>query len=367
MLRLHLPTLLLLAVVASNPLQADPKTPKKNKIPKTAVIRPGIGLGEVSLGDKPDQVEKVWGKADATWFGGTPSRSWRYYWAPGPETAASRANLSRALELGFNEETEKLEFIAVLTYDYAVEGAPDLKIGAAREKFVRQLHMKDLGATGLDVPEQGINFEFDGLGSWFWKAFPSGHCQRIFVYEKGHSPWADLRGYRYPDRLDIRPGQGLGDVSLGDSRARVEEIWGKPKEAPPEVTSKKKRKRLLLQYCENGNDRVIEFELDKKDDKVVAIGIFGPRFKMADAPAVGVGAARATITKYLGTHLTASASNRYHLEDNARGIFFNIQAPGGRAGGGKVDCCLYIGIFKAGQPRDPYALLKGKTLSNRPI
>ena len=164
------PELLLTETPEATPTQAS------SQIPEEGMIRPGVGVGDLTLGDTSEQVEQRWGPPTSN-FEEDGKLHW-YYSAQGEEDS----------RFGLTFEQSKLTEIDVYSPKFSVENHPDLAMGVLAEKVREELPepSSDGGAT-LDYNELGIYFSFNNRGSRNLPRYGEHGCEDIRVYVPGMS------------------------------------------------------------------------------------------------------------------------------------------------------------------------------------
>ena len=153
--------------------QIDSDTPE---MPTLADIRPGQGIGELNLGDSPEQVESLWGPP----YQGNAYDSMVVWAYSGRDAEAN---------LYFDQSTSKLLRIEVAARGFSLKEAPELSVGVDQEAVLKRFAEPTTRDNGtLDYNTQGIFFEFNTRSSRSLPKFGDHMCQSITIYEPGHSP-----------------------------------------------------------------------------------------------------------------------------------------------------------------------------------
>ncbi|MFN8614158.1 MAG: protein kinase [Vulcanimicrobiota bacterium] len=153
----------------------------EGRVPEEGMIRPGIGVGEVLLGQSEAEVEAAWGPPLNRLENGD-----KIFWDVGK---AGEEEVS--FELEFDRPSGKLSEIVVNAPKFSVENFPELSIGTGITPELVTIRLaspsEDTGAS-LDYDQLGIYFYFANRGMRTKQRFGDHELEFIRVYQPGHSP-----------------------------------------------------------------------------------------------------------------------------------------------------------------------------------
>lgn len=94
-----------------------------------------------------------------------------------------------------------------------------------------------------------------------------------------------------PAQAEIRPGQGVGEINLGDERERVEAVWGPPYRGSVEES--------MVVWTYLRGDEVARLFFDPATSKLQRIAVSGRGFSLKEAPDLSVGVDEEAVVKRL--------------------------------------------------------------------
>ena len=153
---------------------SETATPAAGQLPEEGMIRPGVGVADINLGDSTDQVEQLWG-APSSSFEEEGKLHW-YFASPGEQDH----------RFGLAFEQGKLIEIDVYAPKFSVIDHPDLAMGVKVEKVREELaNPSNDQDVSLDYNELGIYFYFNHRGSSTLPRFGENGCEDIRIYSPG--------------------------------------------------------------------------------------------------------------------------------------------------------------------------------------
>lgn len=121
-----------------------------------------------------------------------------------------------------------------------------------------------------------------------------------------------------PTQGEIRPGQGLGQVNLGDSVEKVESLWG-----PPYIGNGSET-QIFWAY---GADNEVELTFDRQANRLIRIDINTNAYPLQQDPKLAVGVDQESVLKLLPE---PTRKDNAILDYNNLGIFFEFNTRSSR-------------------------------------
>ncbi|MBT9582393.1 serine/threonine protein kinase [bacterium] len=123
-----------------------------------------------------------------------------------------------------------------------------------------------------------------------------------------------------PAQADIRPGQGVGEVNLGDSLEQVESLWGPPYQGNTFEST--------VVWAYSGSDAEATLYFDQNTSKLQKIEVAARGFTLQEAPELSVGVDQEAVLKRFADPTTRDNGT---LDYAALGIFFEFNTRSSRS------------------------------------